>query len=73
MDYGGCHEDYEMNPKDLKMASVFASNDVEAAKALADFLIKEGAMKVIERDGQKAYSVHIYSPSKAPDTHKEGE
>lgn len=44
------------------MASVIARDDKEAAKALALFLIDEGAVSILERDGERVYSVYIYSP-----------
>lgn len=51
-----------MNPKDVRVASFIAENDSHAAETLARFLIDEKAMRVIEKDGVKAYSVYVYTP-----------
>lgn len=56
-----------MNARHVRLASVFAENDKQAAELLAKFLVDEKAVSVIEKDGVKAYSVYIYSPLRALD------
>ncbi len=51
-----------MNAKHVRLASVFAESDKQAADMLAKFLIDEKALQVIEKDGVKAYSVYVYTP-----------